>query len=77
MQTYRFETEVPKSGIITIPVEIRGEVLSKKVEVLIIEKEISDVSKGVKILKAEELDSLKEMVALGGDALKDTERYYE
>lgn len=77
MQTYRFETEVPKSGIITIPVEIRDEVSSKKVEVLIIEKEVSDVSRGVKILKAKELDALKEMVALGGDALEDTERYYE
>ncbi|MDI6794943.1 MAG: hypothetical protein QME81_19095, partial [bacterium] len=32
-------------------------------------------SSRLKILKAEEIEPLKEMVALGGDALADTERY--
>lgn len=35
------------------------------------------ISSRLKILKAEEIESLREMIALGGDALEDTERYYE
>jgi len=35
------------------------------------------ISSKLKILKPEDIENLKEMVSLGGDALIDTERYYE